>query len=72
MLDTSMCFADLCVGDWFETNRYSDNGSKRYEKLSVDRGPTGAEAKNAVELVTGQSVWFESEDRVTLLPGREW
>lgn len=67
MLDSSMCFADLSIGDWFETNLHSDNGSKWYAKLRADCETDGQEAENAVELASGQAVRFEPEDRVTLL-----
>jgi hypothetical protein len=67
MLDSSMCFADLSVGDWFETNLYSENGSKRYDKLCSGWKVNRDRAVNAVEIETGDEVWFEPEDRVTLL-----
>jgi len=70
MLDSSMCFADLSVGDWFETNLYSDNGSVRYAKVVASGEPDSQEGKNAVELASGQPVRFEPEDRVTLMGRR--
>jgi hypothetical protein len=67
MLDSSMCFADLSVGDWFETNLYSENGSRRYRKLAGVGVTDGGHAENAIELTSGHAVRFEPEDRVTLV-----
>ena len=67
MVDTSMCFADLCAGDEFDSNQYSCAASKRYLKLSLIFQQGIGSYANAVEMRTGDPALFEPEDRVTLV-----
>lgn len=67
-MDTSMCFADLQDGDEFESNQYSCAQSKRYLRLSRTFERDIGGYANATEIRSGDPAFFESEDRVTLVP----
>jgi hypothetical protein len=67
MTELSMCFADLCSGDEFDSNEYTCGRSKQYLKLSLTFQKGISHYANAVEMETGDPALFQPQDRVTLV-----
>jgi len=64
--ELSMCFADLSIGDEFDSNEHSYGRSKRYLKLSVTFQSDIGHYGNAVEMQTGDSALFVNQhEKVT-------
>lgn len=65
MIDGCILFSELLPGDRFDSTKFTSVGSNRYLKLratyKIGLGPSA----NAVEMKTGELVFFQDKDGVS-------